>query len=152
MYKKGFLKGHANLLNQLLRISDWLLVLMCGILSYYLSNAYETFSAIGVQGLPKSYLQVILLAVLISALIFPLFTIYRVWRGSSTLSEIKYLTMAWLMVALTLTLLAFITKSGADFSRSWMGIWLSQWMGGTGGLQGSASLYVAIFALLRIQS
>lgn len=124
MYKKGFLKGHANLLNQLLRVSDWLLVLLCGILSYYLSNAYETFTAMGVQGLPRSYFQVILLAVLFSALIFPLFTIYRVWRGSSTLSEIKYLTMAWVMVALTLTLLAFITKSGADYSRSWMGIWL----------------------------
>jgi len=112
------------MLNLLLRLSDWVLILICGALSYYASNAYETFTAMGVQGLPTSYLQVILLAVLLSALIFPLFTIYRVWRGSSTLSEIKYLTMAWFMVALTLTLLAFITKSGAEYSRSWMGIWL----------------------------
>jgi len=125
MYQQGFLKGHANLLNQLLRLSDWALILISGILSYYASNAYETFTAIGVEGLPKSYFQVILLAVLLSALIFPLFTIYRVWRGSSTLSEIKYLTAAWIMVALCLTLLAFITKSGAEYSRSWMAIWLA---------------------------
>ena len=125
MYQKGFLKGHANLLNLLLRLSDWALILMCGILSYYASNAYDTFTALGVVGVPNSYFQVILLAVLLSALIFPLFTIYRVWRGSSTLSEIKYLTMAWIMVALCLTLLAFITKSGAEYSRSWMAIWLA---------------------------
>jgi putative colanic acid biosynthesis UDP-glucose lipid carrier transferase len=124
MIKKGFLKGHANLLSQLLRLSDISLISVCGILSYYSSNAYETFTAVGVQGLPQSYLQVILLAVLLAVLIFPLFTIYRVWRGSSTLSEIKNLTMAWGMVALSLTLLAFITKSGADYSRSWMAIWL----------------------------
>jgi len=123
MLKKGFLKGHANLLNQLLRLSDLSLIMICGVLSYYSSNAYQTFTAIGVQGLPKSYLQVILLVVLFSALIFPLFSIYRVWRGSSTLSEIKHLTMAWAMVALMLTLLAFITKSGAEYSRSWMIIW-----------------------------
>ena len=127
--KKGFLKGHANLLNQLLRLGDLSLIIICGVLSYYASNAYDTFTAIGVQGLPKSYLQVILLVVLLSALIFPLFTIYRVWRGSSTLSEIKHLTMAWFMVALMLTLLAFITKSGAEYSRSWIAIWFgSGWI------------------------
>ena len=129
MLKKGFLKGHANLLNQLLRLGDLSLIIICGVLSYYASNAYDTFTAIGVQGLPKSYLQVILLVVLLSALIFPLFTIYRVWRGSSTLSEIKHLTMAWFMVALMLTLLAFITKSGAEYSRSWIAIWFgSGWI------------------------
>ena len=54
MYQKGFLKGHANLLNQFLRISDWLLVALSGTGAYYLSNAYETFTAAGVQGLPRS--------------------------------------------------------------------------------------------------
>ena len=125
MYQKGFLKGHANLLNQLLRLSDWALILISGILSYYASNAYETFTAIGVQGVPASYLQVILLVIILSAIFFPLSGTYKVWRGSSTLSEIKQLTIAWLMVALTLTLLAFITKSGAEYSRSWFGIWFA---------------------------
>ena len=50
------------MLNQALRLSDWALILITGILSYYASNAYETFTAMGVQGLPASYLQVILLA------------------------------------------------------------------------------------------
>ena len=129
MYQKGFLKGHANLLNLFLRLNDWLLIMISGMLSYYASNAYETFTALGVQGLPESYIQVVLLAVLLSALIFPLSNVYKVWRGSSTLTEIKHISIAWIIVAMTLTLLAFITKSGAEYSRSWIAIWLaSGWL------------------------
>lgn len=125
MYQKGFLKGHSNLLNHALRLSDWALISISGVLSYYASNAYETFTALGVRGLPTSYLHVVLLAIILSAFIFPVFSVYKVWRGSSTLTEIKQITTAWFMVALTLTLLAFITKSGAEYSRSWMVIWMA---------------------------
>jgi putative colanic acid biosynthesis UDP-glucose lipid carrier transferase len=123
MLKKGFLKGHAHVFNFVLRLIDLVFVLACGMLSYNYSAAFETYTAAGVHGVPGHYLKVILLAVVITAFIFPLFTIYRVWRGSSTLTEIKYLTMAWLIVGFSLTGLAFITKSGADYSRSWIGLW-----------------------------
>jgi putative colanic acid biosynthesis UDP-glucose lipid carrier transferase len=125
MYQKGFLKGHSNILNQILRLSDWSLILISGFLSYFVSNAYETYTAIGIQGVPKHYLQIILLAIILSAIIFPLSAVYKVWRGSSTLTEIKQITIAWTMVAFALAFLAFITKSGADYSRSWMGIWFA---------------------------
>ena len=129
MIKKGFLKGHASVLNIILRIIDTLVVLSCGVLSYYYSTAYGTYAAIGTYGLPGSYQKVIMLAAVFAGLLFPLFTVYRVWRGSSTLTEIKNLTMAWLMVGLLLAGLAFITKSGADFSRHWMGLWFaSTWL------------------------
>lgn len=125
MIKKGFLKEHASLLNCVLRFGDLALIMAAGVIAYYFSNAFETFTALGVEGLPASYVQVILLSALLSALTFPLFNIYRVWRGSSTLSEIKQLTTAWAMVAMMMTLLAFITKSGAAYSRSWMVIWFA---------------------------
>jgi putative colanic acid biosynthesis UDP-glucose lipid carrier transferase len=125
MHKKGIIKAHADLLNLALRLSDWSLVFASGVVAYYLSNAYDTFTAMGVEGLPESYLKVIILAVILSALIFPLSSVYKVWRGSSTLSEVKQITVAWMMVGLTMTLLAFITKSGAEYSRSWMLIWLA---------------------------
>ena len=129
MIKKGFLKGHANVLNIVIRLVDLSVVLACSVLSYYFSAAFETYTAAGVHGLPEHYLKVSFLAVAFAALLFPLFNIYRVWRGTSTLTEIKYLTMAWLMVGLLLTGLAFVTKSGADFSRSWMGLWFaSTWV------------------------
>ena len=129
MVRKGFLKGHASVLNWILRCIDLSVVLTCGALSYYFSTAVVTYAASGVDGLPDHYFKVILLAVVLTGLIFPLFSIYRVWRGSSTLTELKQLTMAWIMVGFILTGLAFVTKSGADFSRSWMGLWfISSWL------------------------
>ena len=146
MIKKGLLKGHANVLNFLLRCIDLLVVFACGTAAYYFSAAFETYSAMGVQGLPDHYFRVILLAVFLTAVIFPLFTIYRVWRGSSTLTEIKYLTMAWMMVGLVMAGLAFVSKTGADYSRSWMGIWF---MSGWVTLVGSRVLLRIILRLLR---
>jgi len=130
MIKKGFLKGHSDLLNIVVRLSDVALVLFVGVVSYYFSNAYETFTALGVNGLPDHYIGALLLVTVMTALLFPLFNIYRVWRGSSTLTEIRHITMAWGMVALVLTSLAFITKSGHEYSRSWMMIWfVFTWVG-----------------------
>ena len=98
MLKKGLLKGYSTVLNLVLRIIDFIVVLSCGVLSYYYSSAFDTYANLGVHGLPEHYFKTILLAVVIAVLLFPLFNVYRVWRGSSTLTEIKYLTMAWLMV------------------------------------------------------
>ena len=123
MLKKGFLKDHARVLNFTLRSIDLLIVLVCGVLSYYYSTAYKTYADIGINELPEHYIKVILLAVIITGLTFPLFSIYRVWRGLSTLTEIRYLTMAWVLVVLLLLGIAFATKSGADYSRFWMGLW-----------------------------
>jgi putative colanic acid biosynthesis UDP-glucose lipid carrier transferase len=129
MLKRGFLKGHSDLLNFALRLSDWALIFVFGVVAFYFSNARDTFLSMGVSGLPESYLSVILLAVVLAALIFPLSTVYKVWRGSSTLTEVKHITIAWVLVAMTMTMLAFVTKTGAEYSRSWMMIWFtSGWM------------------------
>ena len=125
MSKKGFLKGYSNVLNIVLRLIDLLLVMACAVFSYYFSAAFETYSALGVVGLPAHYVKVVFLVGALMLLMFPLFNVYRVWRGSSTLTEIKHLTMAWLMVGLLLSGLAYVTKSGADFSRHWMGLWFA---------------------------
>lgn len=129
MVKKGLLKGHANILNMSLRLLDTGIVLFAGVISYYFSNAYLTHKAMGIVGLPQHYVGLLLLVVALSALAFPLFNIYRVWRGASTLTEIKHITLAWGMIAFLLTGLAFITKSGAEYSRSWIIIWFaSAWV------------------------
>jgi len=129
MIRKGFFKGYASALNLSLRLIDLAVVMVCGFSSYYVSNAFHTYTAMGVDGLPEHYLKVVLLGVFIAAFIFPLFNIYRVWRGSSTLTEIKSLTMAWFFIGLLLAGAAFVTKSGADFSRSWMGLWfITTWL------------------------
>ena len=129
MLGQGILKGHANLFNLMLRVMDWSYVLVWGYISYYLSNAQNHYLGQGVVGLPEHYWSVIFFVTFLTVLLFPLFAIYRVWRGISTLSEIKNITVAWGLVAFLLALLAFMTKSGADYSRSWMGLWfVSSWM------------------------
>lgn len=125
MLRKGVFKAYSNYLNLLLRLVDWCNVLVLGVLSFYLSNARGFYLQRGVDGLPEGYLYVIAIAVIFSALVFPMFAIYRVWRGVSTLTEIKNITMAWGMVAFLMALLAFVTQTGADFSRSWMGLWFA---------------------------
>jgi len=130
MIKKGLLKGYANTLNVMLRTFDLFVVLVCGVIAYYFSTAYATNSAAGVPGIPEHYIKVVLLAVILAFLLFPLCSVYRIWRGSSTLTEIKNLTIGWLLVGLSLAGLAFATKSGADFSRHWMALWfISTWVG-----------------------
>ena len=124
MYK-GFLKQHSTLINFFQRVVDWILVFSFGVLSFHLSNASELLRANNLTGVPSNYLLVIFLAIVLQFVVFTTFSVYRVWRGSSTLAEIKYLTLAWMTVALILAGLAFITKSGADFSRHWMGLWLA---------------------------
>lgn len=128
MLRQGILKGYANYFNWLLKMLDWFYVLICGYISYYLSFAHDYYLQQGVESLSEGYWYVIALATLFTALLFPLFSIYRVWRGTSTLTEIKNITMAWVLVALFLAVLAFVTKSGADYSRSWIGLWfVSTW-------------------------
>ncbi len=129
MIKKGFLKGHASVLNFFLRCMDLSVVLFSGVMSYYFSPAYTTYTAMGVQGPPEHYLKAVLLAVILTAMVFPVCTVYRVWRGTSVLSEIKNITIGWLLVGLLLTGIAFATKSGINFSRVWMGLWfVSAWL------------------------
>lgn len=146
MFKKGFLKGHANTLNFILRLVDLSVVLIGGVLSYYFSAAYGTYTSLGVEGLPGHYFEVVLTAVVLAALIFPLFAVYRVWRGSSTLSEIKHLTLAWFLVGLLLTAAAFVTQSGEQYSRSWIGLWfIATWVA----LVGSRVLLRIVLRWLR---
>lgn len=129
IFKIGVLRGHSVAIKLIFRMLDAIIITVTGVLAYFFSNAYETHAQLGISGLPEHYLKVILLVTLLSVLFFPLFSIYKVWRGSSTLTEIKYLTMAWFFVALLTAGLAFVTKTGADFSRSWMGLWLiSAWL------------------------
>jgi len=57
MVKKGFLKGYSNILNFILRLMDLSIILVCGVLSYYFSAAYETYNAIGIHDIPEHYIN-----------------------------------------------------------------------------------------------
>lgn len=129
MIKKNMLKVHTNHLNMLLRVFDLVIVFVAGYVTYYFSPAYITYSSLGVSGVPDHYLDALQFSLVATFLLFSLFNIYQVWRGVSILTELKKISVAWLTVGLLLTAIAFITKSGSDYSRYWIVVWFaSAWV------------------------
>jgi putative colanic acid biosynthesis UDP-glucose lipid carrier transferase len=99
-----------------LRVADVAAVVLSGWLAglIYLGDAPH---------LPR-YILGLLLSGSLCLTMFPVFNLYRAWRGNSLGEEIQALTLAWLATLATLTFLAFITKTGDEFSRGWFFIWL----------------------------
>jgi putative colanic acid biosynthesis UDP-glucose lipid carrier transferase len=124
MVYKGILKEHSGLLSLLFPISDGVIVFVTGWFAFYVSGVNEFFISIGEPGIPTRYIYVLVLTVVLTAAMFPLFSVYRAWRDTSIFAEIKLLTWGWLAVAFALSALALMTKTGAQFSRMWAGVWL----------------------------
>ena len=123
LYKRsgGWLRRHGGLLDFGTRLLDLALVGAGGWLAYvwYLGSG----------DLLASYEVALLVGILIAALVFPRFGIYRTWRGGSILDELGRITLAWLTVSTVLVAIAFFAKIGADFSRVWGATWLAtSWM------------------------
>lgn len=128
--QKGLLKEYARFLNLFIRLVDLAIIIAASWLAFYISNAHEYFDSQGIHGIPIDYQYVILLVVVLSALLFPMFAVYGIWRGISVFAEIKQIIVAWTVLSLVLTGLAFVTQTGAEYSRSWMATWYL--IGGTG--------------------
>jgi len=112
---RGLLKEHSSALNIIFHIFDWVGIIFAGWLAHriYLAGWF----------MPGSYSIVIGVVVLLSALLFPRFNLYKPWRGASIIEEMKAMTLAWILVLLLLFTFAFATKMGVQFSRGWIGIW-----------------------------
>jgi putative colanic acid biosynthesis UDP-glucose lipid carrier transferase len=113
--KRGMLKEHASLLNVAFYVADWLMIAISAWLAYWIY--------LGDTQMPGHYSVGVLIALLLSAWLFPRFSIYQAWRGASILDEMRLVSLAWGSVLLALTAFAFTTKMGAQYSRGWLGIW-----------------------------
>ncbi|MDP2783283.1 MAG: undecaprenyl-phosphate glucose phosphotransferase [Sulfurimicrobium sp.] len=111
----GVLKGHASSLHLAMYVLDWGLIALAAVLGHYWY--LESWS------LPESYLILIGVSVLFAGLIFPQFSLYKTWRGVSLAEEARSILIAWTTVLFCLFGFAFLTKSGAAFSRGWIGYW-----------------------------
>lgn len=116
MRYRGVLKEYAALWEALLRASDAFVVVISGWLA----------SVIYLGELPHlpSYRVAMFLAILLCLIMFPAFGMYTVWRGRSIRSEIWTISRAWPFTLVILSLLAFLTKTGPEFSRIWFLTWL----------------------------
>jgi len=126
----GLLREHASLLNLVLRLLDMGLIAACGYIAFFFSNAVDFYASIGQPGFPESYGYVLVLAMLLGAVLFPMCHVYKAWRGSSLMEELRALSLAWVLVAFVLAMFALLTKSGQEFSRTWMGGWFLMTWGG----------------------
>jgi putative colanic acid biosynthesis UDP-glucose lipid carrier transferase len=113
---RGALREYAAVWELVLRVADVAAVVLSGWLAglIYLGD---------IPHAPR-YILGLLLSGSLCLTMFPVFNLYRAWRGNSLGEEIQALTLAWLATLATLTFLAFITKTGDEFSRGWFFIWL----------------------------
>ncbi len=114
-FKRGLLRKYAPLFSAITRILDLLLIFGSGFLAFQLR--------FGHLNIPDRYELVILIGTLIAGILFPLFKLYESWRGRGLLEQFGRISLAWGFVMGILMLLAFSTKTGAEFSRLWALIW-----------------------------
>jgi len=100
------------------RATDVLLVVLSGVVAYYLRFGFDaTFS------LP--YAVLLLLTTLIAIVMFPMLGVYQSWRSRGLSAPAGRVVLAWASVLLVVLVLLVLTKQGATFSRLWLGQWFS---------------------------
>ena len=114
--KRSLLKTNAPLFEQLIKLTDPLLVVFTGVLAYrlYLGN----------YALPEHYVLAIVGMAVLSAALFPAAGLYASQRGVTLFEELRRLVNVSLLLAGAWFAFLFLSKSGADFSRIWSIYWL----------------------------
>ena len=122
MFKHGLVKEYSPLLSLAARILDLLVVFGSGILAFLWRFGHLEMS--------DRYELVLLVGTLLTGVTFTFFKLYESWRGRGLLKHLWITTLAWGTVVVILALLAFGTKTGAEFSRLWALIWAAlAWSG-----------------------
>lgn len=116
MLPKGLLKEYSRVISMATRLMDMLTVLMAGWLAFM-----ARFNEVG---FPSSYWAALLLAMFMTPIVFSFFSIYTSVRGEGFFKHIMNLAQAVCVLGLILAGLAFFTKSGDAFSRTWFIIWM----------------------------
>jgi len=123
------LKSHANLTSNFLRLLDFIIIFALGFFSYFVrfsvfkTSAWDYLLAERTYDL-GNYTALILATCVLSFIIFNFFRIYEHLRGRSLWHLFQRLLFPWIVLVLILGLFAFLTKTGAEYSRLWMMSWL----------------------------
>lgn len=115
MLPKGLLKEYSQILSLILRGLDVAAILVAGLAAY--------FYKFGDLDLSDHYILALLIAALVTVVVFPFFQIYESIRTKSFWPYVNNLLQAGGAVLLCLAGLAFLTKTGDDFSRTWFLSW-----------------------------
>jgi putative colanic acid biosynthesis UDP-glucose lipid carrier transferase len=116
MIPRGLLKEYAGPLSMLLRGLDMAAIVVAGLAAY----AYK----FGNLDLPLPYIHALIISAVYTLAVFSFFRIYQSVRTKNFWEHIRTLVQAISVVLMSMAGTAFLTKSGAQFSRSWFGCWV----------------------------
>ncbi|HET7268098.1 MAG TPA: undecaprenyl-phosphate glucose phosphotransferase [Oleiagrimonas sp.] len=101
----------------LLRVGDLAIVVLSGLAVY--AMRFGTFAVDG------PYRIAVVLATVLTLMIFHSSGIYRSWRGESLVVEIARVWVAWAGVLVAMFVLNWMMKTTDTFSRLWVGGWFA---------------------------
>jgi len=120
MLPRGLLREYSGSLSIVARGMDLVCVFLGGILAYLWR--FEQWL------MPQHYQIALLIALLLTVIFFTSSGIYKSWRGQNWWHQARVVTATWASVVIFLLVVAFLTKTGATFSRQWIGVWaISAW-------------------------
>lgn len=117
MFQKGVLKENATLLSLVLHLLDYVAICLAGIFAFR--------ALYGNYDLSSPYLISLLAASLLATAIFPLFSMYRVWRGFSRTEEFRATLFAISLIFITLITVSYVFgyTQPPFVDRHWVGVW-----------------------------
>lgn len=115
MLPKGLLKEYSRTISFVLRGLDVFAMVVSGVIAYFYKFQDLT--------LPTVYVNALLVGAILTLVIFPFSNLYDSMRGQSFFVTIKKLIQSVLTVLIVLAGLAFITKTGVEYSREWFAWW-----------------------------
>ena len=113
----NILKKHARWVSGILRVFDFCLIFISGLLAFFVKFGLANFPA-------EFYLEAMVLGGLLGLFSFQFLGVYSPLRGRKLIQQLRQLFFAWLLLTLMLSLLAFFTKTGGNFSRQWLFEWM----------------------------
>lgn len=116
MLPKGLLKEYSQILAWVLRALDVAAFVVAGIAAY--------FYKFGDLDLTDRYAYSLLIGALLALVVFSFFHIYESIRAKSFWKYLSRLVQAVAVVFLMLAGLAFLTKTGENYSRTWFLWWM----------------------------
>ncbi|MCW8887305.1 MAG: undecaprenyl-phosphate glucose phosphotransferase, partial [Motiliproteus sp.] len=131
----GFLKEHSNVIMWVLKSLDCSVLLITALVAKGVATDIWT--------LDIHYTIALVIAVLASFTIYPFFSIYRAWRGSTKMEELRSIFLGWSCLFAVLALLAVLTKSSEIYSRLWFGSWY---------ISGFVTIVLGRFAVRKVLS
>ncbi len=119
MFDKPIFHSYSGFINLFSRFLDPLVVVLAALVAYGVRFGFDDVY------LPKDYRSLVLLAVFTVIIIFPLFDLYSSWRGQSLLKQARVIVFSWATVSLFMIVILFGLKISSDFSRLWLGWWVT---------------------------